>query len=275
MKVYSLTGKSGTGKSYRAQAVCEQHGIECMIDDGLLIYRDRVVAGTSAKRESTRIGAIRTALFARADKAAAAAEVIRKLKPSGLLVLGTSDRMADLICGRLGIPCAEERIYIEDISTPEEREAAERQRNAEGKHVIPVPTMQLKRDFAGYFLDPMKIIRGARGLYNSLFGSCKDPGRTVVRPQFSYNGAFVVSDSVVNDIAYCLGHRMPGIAMVDSVYENTSPENLMISAVITLERGVPVLKTAKAYQAELKKAVEEMTAFNVVRTDIEVRSIEG
>ena len=51
MKVYTLTGKSGTGKSYQAINLCKEKGIESIIDDGLFIYHNRVEAGISAKRQ--------------------------------------------------------------------------------------------------------------------------------------------------------------------------------------------------------------------------------
>ena len=63
MKVYSLTGKSGTGKSYQAMNICRDKNIESIIDDGLFIYKNRVEAGISAKRQKTMVGAIKTALF--------------------------------------------------------------------------------------------------------------------------------------------------------------------------------------------------------------------
>ena len=43
----ALIGKSGTGKSHKALSVAGQNDIEMIIDDGLLIYGNRVVAGTS------------------------------------------------------------------------------------------------------------------------------------------------------------------------------------------------------------------------------------
>ena len=50
MIVYSLTGKSGTGKSYHAVNLCRKLGIDAMIDDGLFIYKNKIEAGRSAKR---------------------------------------------------------------------------------------------------------------------------------------------------------------------------------------------------------------------------------
>ena len=50
MKIVSFTGKSGTGKSYQATALAQRRGFDAIIDDGLLIYKGQIVAGTSAKK---------------------------------------------------------------------------------------------------------------------------------------------------------------------------------------------------------------------------------
>ena len=54
MYIYALVGPSGTGKSHRALWVAKEHNIEYVIDDGLLIKGNAVLAGKSAKREQTR-----------------------------------------------------------------------------------------------------------------------------------------------------------------------------------------------------------------------------
>ena len=45
IKVYAFVGPSGTGKSYRAQMVANENNISYIIDDGLLIKDNNVVAG--------------------------------------------------------------------------------------------------------------------------------------------------------------------------------------------------------------------------------------
>ena len=97
MQVYTLTGKSGTGKSYQAINLCKEKNIESIIDDGLFIYRNRVEAGISAKRQKTLVGAIKTALFTLDEHASSVANRIRELNPESLLIIGTSDRMTDKI----------------------------------------------------------------------------------------------------------------------------------------------------------------------------------
>ena len=61
--VYALVGKSGTGKSFRAKLLAESLGIPYIIDDGLLIFEDTILAGRSAKQEKFYLSAIKTALF--------------------------------------------------------------------------------------------------------------------------------------------------------------------------------------------------------------------
>ena len=63
MKTVSFTGKSGTGKSYQATALAQRRRFDAIIDDGLLIYKGQIVAGTSAKKCATKAAAMRAALF--------------------------------------------------------------------------------------------------------------------------------------------------------------------------------------------------------------------
>ena len=50
MEVYALVGPSGTGKSYRAISFANEMGILYILDDGLLIKDNRILAGVSAKK---------------------------------------------------------------------------------------------------------------------------------------------------------------------------------------------------------------------------------
>lgn len=54
LKVFAFVGPSGTGKSYRAQMVANERNINYIIDDGLLIKDNEVIAGSSAKKAATK-----------------------------------------------------------------------------------------------------------------------------------------------------------------------------------------------------------------------------
>ena len=61
--LYAFVGPSGTGKSYRAQMVAGAYNIKFIIDDGLLVKENAIVAGQSAKKAPTKIETIKKALF--------------------------------------------------------------------------------------------------------------------------------------------------------------------------------------------------------------------
>lgn len=145
---YAFVGPSGTGKSYRAQMVAGEKNTNYIIDDGLLIKDNEVIAGASAKKADTKIGTVKKALFSEIEDANEVKKAIRKYRPESILILGTSDSMIQKIIKNLGLPELTETIYIENIATEEEIVEAKRIRTTEGKHVIPVPTFEIKKDFS-------------------------------------------------------------------------------------------------------------------------------
>ena len=126
IKVYAFVGPSGTGKSYRAQMVAGEYDIHYIIDDGLFIKDNEVIAGNSAKKAPTKIETVKHALFLTEEEKKEIRKAIKKYKPEGILILGTSDNMVKKIAENLGLPEVEKIIRIEEIATPEEMEDAKR-----------------------------------------------------------------------------------------------------------------------------------------------------
>ena len=163
MRVLAFVGPSGTGKSYRAQLVARENNIHYIIDDGLLINENEVLAGTSAKKAPTKIETVKHALFIEEKEQADMKKAFKKYKPDSLLILGTSDKMIQKIIESLDLPPLEKTIYINEVATEEEMEKARNIRVTQGKHVIPVPTFEIKKDFSGYILDPLQIFKSKGG----------------------------------------------------------------------------------------------------------------
>lgn len=268
MKVYGLVGKSGTGKSYQAMSLCREMNIEGIIDDGLFIYGSSILEGTSAKRQNTKVAAIKTALFSDEEHRKAAADKIKEASPDTLLILGTSEKMIRRIAGRLELPEPERIIQIEEITTDEERETAKKQRHELGKHIIPVPTFQLKREFSGYFLDPLRIIRGWRG------GRASVSEKTVVRPTYSYLGDYSISDKVIGDVVYYLGEKTEGVDSVTKVSIENNSDGMRITIALICRFGFRILDVAKELQRIVAKSVETTTAFHIKAVDIEIKGLK-
>ncbi len=265
MKVYGLSGKSGTGKSYNAIELSGRRGIPAIIDDGLLIYENSLVVGKSAKKQPTKIGSVKTALFTDDDHCLEVRSKIAELAPDSILILGTSDEMIRRIARRLELPEPSEIIYIEDITTPEQREKAEKSRGEAGTHIIPAPTFQVRKQFSGYLLDPKKSFSGTQG-------SERDIEKTVVRPTYSYLGDYSISDKVITDIVAHFVRIMPGVDQLILAAVENSEDGLYIRAILQAERGVKLRSVATDMQIAIRNAVSYMTAFNVLGVEIEMRS---
>ena len=76
--IIAFVGQSGTGKSTRAIAVARQNSIDYLIDDGLLIKDGKIIAGSSAKKEKSRIMAVRRAIFILPGHAEEAREALKQ-----------------------------------------------------------------------------------------------------------------------------------------------------------------------------------------------------
>ncbi|MDR3140072.1 MAG: hypothetical protein LBT95_10450 [Treponema sp.] len=204
IKTYALIGESGTGKSFRAKLIAQKYGIDFIIDDGLLIRDNRILAGHSAKKEKTFLAAVKVALF---DEKAQRDEVARKLqgeKFKKILILGTSDKMVNKIAARLQLPSPSKLIKIEDIASQEEIEKAIRTRRIEGKHVIPVPSIEVKRNYPNIFYDAVRIFKRKKGPA----GIGPTPTvheKSVVRPEYSKRGKVIISETALSQmVIHCV-----------------------------------------------------------------------
>ena len=279
MKVVSFTGKSGTGKSFQATALAQRRGFDAIIDDGLLIYKGQIVAGTSAKKCASKAAAMRTALFNYDDHRESVKAAIAEYDPATLMIIGTSDRMTDLVADQLGIGPIEERIYIEDVTTPEEREIAKHFRQDEGEHVIPAPVGQLRRDFAGYFMDPIKsFINMARGnaVQDDKKTEDEDPDdRTVVRPTFSYFGSFTISEQVIRDIIRIAAEKYDSHIVVVDRMNNGKQQNMSVTIDVMAVRDPESVDKCIGLQKDVFDALSSMTAFTIESVNVRIRDIVG
>ncbi len=269
MRTIGFYGKSGTGKSYHAMELARRLGIDTIIDDGLLISENTVLAGKSAKREKTKIGAVKTALFSDDAQAGEVREAIRKRDPSAVLILGTSPDMVDKITERLGLPAPSEYIPIETVASQRERAIARKMRAEKGTHVIPAPTLEIKRQFSGYFMDPLSLFR------DLLPGRARSAGeRTLVRPTYSYLGEYTIADSCLTEIVNYIGKTTSGIARVSRIQIDPGIDSVALSLSAVLEEGTVVPETVLALQKNIRTAVEEMTAFNISGVRVDVRGYQ-
>ena len=268
IKVYAFVGPSGTGKSYRAQMVASEKRIGFIIDDGLLIKDNQVIAGLSAKKAPTKIETVKHALFYNDEEKKPIQEALKKYKPSKILILGTSDGMVQKIAANLGLPEVTDITYINEVATEEEMQTARHTRLTEGKHVIPVPTFELKKDFSGYLLDPLQIFK-SKGAGQKPYISEK----TIIRPTFSYMGKFTISDTVFRQIIEYLAEKMPAIHRVIRTRATSTDAGPSIYMEVSVTYGYNMQECLKDLKEKARREIENLTAMNVVSLDVVAKSI--
>ena len=117
MEVVAFVGPSGSGKSHRAIGVAHNNNCDAIIDDGLLIEGAKILAGTSAKSETSRINAVRRAIFMEDSHAREVREALALSDIHRLLIIATSDKMIEKIIHRLVLPEPVKTVYISQIAT--------------------------------------------------------------------------------------------------------------------------------------------------------------
>ena len=192
-RVFALVGESGTGKSFQAKLVTQKYRIDLIIDDGLLIRDNRILAGHSAKKEQSFMAAVKVALF---DEKSHRDEVARRLqneKYKRILLIGTSEKMVNKIAARLQLPPPSRIIKIEDVSTQEDIDNAIRSRRIEGKHIIPVPSIEVKKSYSNIFFSTIQIFR--RRIARVAIPTLHE--KSVVRPEYSKRNKLVISEAAL------------------------------------------------------------------------------
>ena len=132
------------------------------------------------------------------------AKALQKNKIKKLLIIGTSEKMAGKIATRLQIPLPSKIIKIEDIANREEIEKAIRSRQIEGKHVIPVPAIEVKKSYSQIFHDSLRDIANKSKL-KFLKKETSVMEKSIVTPEFSKKGRIEISEAALSQMAmHCI-----------------------------------------------------------------------
>lgn len=279
MDVIAFVGPSGTGKSHNALKVAHSNQADAIIDDGLLIKDGRIIAGRSAKKEVNKMLAVKRAIFVLPGHAEEVRNAIESSQPKRIMILGTSENMVQRIGKALKLPPISKFVYIEDISSKAEMEEARFHRLKEGKHIIPVPTVELKPHFSGQLVDRFKgMFRRKPDSSRRRIGE-----KSIVRPMFSYYGKLVIDDWAIKAIVKRLLMDEDNVTKVADVkiehvfkgdaingYED---EGIEITCFIVLSYGKHIPSLVQQLQNHIKRNTEEMTGMAVKRVNINIKAL--
>lgn len=184
------------------------------------------------------------------------------------MIIGTSDGMVQKIASALEFNGIDETIYIHEIATEDEIKVARDERMRNGKHVIPVPTLELKRDFSGYFLDTFNVLLKRRGKEIEL------AEKTVMRPSFSYMGKYSIANKALIQIVTHVTQKIEGVHKVNRIKILKYRQGVAIDLDVTIIQGNHIIETSEYIQALVKSEMEQMTRINVLNLNIYVKTVQ-
>ncbi len=270
--VFALVGESGTGKSFRSKLLAEQYNINAIIDDGLLIQDEKIIAGHSAKREKTYMGAVRAALFDDKEHRDQVAKVLKKSHFKKILILGTSEKMVMKIAMRLQLPQPSKIIRIEEIATQEEIEKAAKSRQVEGKHVIPVPSIEVKKTYPQIFSNSMHDFF-SKGLFGKKTGKGKLIEKSIVQPEFSKKGRVEISEAALTQmVMHCVTECSPDVK-VKKITIKTDSHGYRLVVTIDVPFGTQLTGKVHKLQQYIIDKIETFTGILIEEVSIVIDKI--
>jgi uncharacterized alkaline shock family protein YloU len=276
--VYALVGKSGTGKSFRAKLLAEKLDIPYIIDDGLLIHDDTILAGRSAKQEKYYISAIKTALFTATDHRDSVTKALKKQKIKKILILGTSSKMVERLADRLGLPVISQIIQIEEIASQKDIEDAIKSRFEEGKHVIPVPAIEVKRDYAQILSDSIRIFfswdKRKEGENKSRFFE-----KSIVQPDFhdeeKLDGKVTITEAALSQMIFHCIDEYDDEVQVKKVKIKVHPSGYTITLHIVVTYGKSLNSGLELLRKYICDTIQRYTGIIIETLEISVDEIIG
>ena len=273
--VYALVGESGTGKSFRAKLLMQKYGITALIDDGLLIQDDKILAGKSAKHEKTYMGAVRVALFDDKEHRDGVARVLQQKKIKNILILGTSEKMAQKIAMRLQLPPPAKIIHIEDIASRDEIEKAIRSRQIEGKHVIPVPAIEVKKSYPQIFYKSMRelISKGTTRLMRKKDATLSE--KSIVTPSFSKKGRIEISEAALSQMVMHCVSEFDTEVRIKKMTIKTDSQGYRLIITIDVPFGKQLTGLIHSLQQYIIDNIERFTGILIEEVSIIIDKITG
>ncbi|MDR3255935.1 MAG: Asp23/Gls24 family envelope stress response protein [Synergistaceae bacterium] len=266
--VYAFIGAAGTGKSQRAQFVADYLDADYIIDDGLVIRRTEIVVGKSAKTERNQIRAIRRAMFEYDDHRQSVTDFFRRAAPCSVMIIATSEGMAERIIKKLELPLPVRVVHIEEVATPEEISRARKERSAKGQHVIPVSHVLVRKNFAGKMVGRLRVLWRTKAPYEG--------EKTIVRPPFSFYGDVHIEPDAIEQLCAHVASRIGQVPRVVATRVFSSDEqSLSIEIDIKAAPGSKsIITVAELVRQRVARSVRYFTGLDVYYINVNVVGVE-
>ena len=269
-KIYGLIGPTGSGKSFRAFLIADKYKIDYIIDDGLLIKDQKIIAGKSAKKEPLKITAIKRAIFNETKHAREVRKTLYREHYTSLLIIAISELMLQRIIERLHLPKPTKIIKIQDISTDEEIKKAQKSRRKHGKHVIPIPMIEVKKKYPNIVLHAIHLfIDEPKGFFFKK-NRKRLIEKTIVRPTYGNQGTISISETaLVQMVSHCIAEYSNSIKLL-KIFVTELDEGYHLNLKLAIDYKMNDSKVIKEIQNIIRNKIEEFTGIPIYKVDINI-----
>ena len=182
------------------------------------------------------------------------------------MILATSAGMVDKITGRLGLNPPARTIYITDIASETEIEAALRERREKKQHVVPVAKAQIQHNFAG------KLVSQIRSFFRGR--DKEEASNTIVKPLFSFNGKVTIGTDAMLDMCRRLINESGHVKKIREIDLETYDDKIELSVELDLTLGQEsALSIARHIQRHLHGGLSYFTGMDIRNVNIRVNEI--
>lgn len=222
------------------------------------------------------MGAVRVALFDDKDHRDEIARALKKAHIKKIMILGTSEKMANKIATRLQLPQPQKIIHIEEIATREEIEKAIKSRQVEGKHVIPVPSIEVKQSYSQIFSNTIKVFFRRNKLFSKKdMNTGKVFEKSIVQPEFSKKGRIEISEAaLIQMVMHCVYETDPAVR-VKKMTIKTDSRGYKISIIIDVPFGTQLTGKIHKMQQYIIDKIESYTGILIEEVSIVIDKITG
>ena len=192
-------------------------------------------------------------------------EGLSELAPERVLVISTSAKMIQRILTRLCLPQPTKVIRIEDIASAAEIAQARETRRREGKHVIPVPTIEVKKRFPGFMVDPLQVFFARRpDAKHQRVGE-----KSLVRPAFSYVGKLFIADAAIRTLLNNILAEIPGVGRaVKTRIHVQKNDGVIIDLEVQVLYGQRLRPLLYLVQERVQERIQYFTGLTVLRVNV-------
>ena len=182
--------------------------------------------------------------------------------------------MIDRITEALGLPQVKYKIFIQDIATPEQIELAQTMRR-EGKHVIPLPSIEVNKDLPIYWIDSIFgfMTKKNKEKDKDKSGSMAADDKCIVRPRFSQLGRLTIAENAIEQIVRYNLLQQEEFDRGAKIQVDMSDFGVSIYCEMKIRFGIPIQSAIEQFQIHTIQDLDKMTNLTVQRIDVRITGI--